>query len=113
MFKVCVFAGTTEGRKLVEFISGQDAYVSKFIIKVDRINPTDDWMPTVESTGFVGQYLSGNGEILKYDVLHTMEFDNIVALENYKDSKYENEIEQTDRTVCCSVFVSELICLRR
>ena len=78
----------------VVWYDGQDAYVSKFIIKVDRINPTDDWMPTVESTGFVGQYLSGNGEILKYDVLHTMEFDNIVALENYKDSKYENEIEQ-------------------
>ena len=28
MVKICVFAGTTEGRRLVEFLSGQDALVT-------------------------------------------------------------------------------------
>ena len=72
----------------VVWYDGSDAYVSKFIVEAKDYQVTEDSKKKVED------YLSGNGEIVKYDVLHTMEFENIVALENYKDSTYENEIEQ-------------------
>lgn len=63
----------------VVWYDGSDAYVSKFVLKV-----TEECV-TEESEGLVGQYLNGNGEVLKIDPLYSVDFDNIVALKDYKE----------------------------
>lgn len=77
----------------VVWYDGQDAFVSKFI---GQIEYGEDGTPklTAESISKIEEYLSGNGEALKFDLLYSMDFDNIVALKNYEYSKEEYEIEQ-------------------
>ena len=72
----------------VVWYDGADAYVSKFILKA-----ADEGI-TKESEDKVKSYLEGNGEVLKFDRLYPMEFDNIIALDNYKNSTSEHEIEE-------------------
>lgn len=69
----------------VVWYDGSDAYVSKFILKATEEGVTE------ESEGLVGQYLNGNGELLKIDPLYYVNFDNIIALKTYEDSNSEHE----------------------
>ena len=66
----------------VVWYDGVDAYVSKFVLRCDENGVTQ------ESEGLVGQYLNGNGEVLKIDRLYPVTLENIVAL---KDSKEEQQ----------------------
>lgn len=75
----------------VVWYDGQDAYVSKFVLKADEIN--DVVGITEESDRKVRSYISGNGEVLKVDLLYPVDFDNIVALKSYENSHLESEIE--------------------
>lgn len=54
-----------------------EAYVSKFILQCDSDKAYAEL--TEESKDLVKQYLDGNGEILKYDMLYTLNFENIEA----------------------------------
>lgn len=73
----------------VVWYDGTDAFVSKFVLQYDRISEKI----TKESEGLVGQYLTGNGELLKIDVLYAIDFESIAALKTYKDSKHNTEAE--------------------
>lgn len=64
----------------VVWYDGTDAYVSKFILRTEGHKKL-----TEESEGLLGQYLSGNGEILKTDILYNLTFENIMAMENEED----------------------------
>lgn len=64
----------------VVWYDGSDAYVSKFILRTEGYEKL-----TEESEGLLGQYLSGNGEILKTDILYNLTFENIMAMENEED----------------------------
>lgn len=61
----------------VVWYDGSDAYVSKFVL------PTENHEVTKDGVARVSKYLSGNGELLKLDVLYPITFENLVA---FKDS---------------------------
>ena len=69
----------------VVWYDGSDAFVSKFVLKCDIGEVTE------ESEGLVDQYLNGNGELLKIDRLYPVELENIIAL---KDSELP-ELQKT------------------
>ena len=62
------------------FYDGQNAYVSKFIVKGDDYDPFITINPDSEAR--IEEYLSGNGELLKIDILYSVDFDNIIALKD-------------------------------
>ena len=63
----------------VVLYDGCDAFVNKFVLQCDENGVTQ------ESEGLVGQYLDGNGEILKIDRLYLVTLENIIALKDYKE----------------------------
>ena len=63
----------------VVLYDGTGAFIYKFVLKCDENGVTK------ESEGLVGQYLHGNGEILKIDKLYSVNFDNIMALKDYEE----------------------------
>ena len=69
----------------VVFYDGINAYVSKFVIKADEDEPFT--LVNEDSMKKVADYLSGNGEILKVDILYAVDFDNIVALKDADDAE--------------------------
>lgn len=58
----------------VIWYDGYEAYVSKFILEHHDGNITPVAMSKLE------KYLNGNGEILKVDYRHAIEFDDIIEL---------------------------------
>lgn len=68
----------------VVWYDGCDAFVSKFVLKVDEDGVTQ------ESEGLVGQYLVGNGELLKIDPLYPVDLDNILA---FRDCEDQHELQ--------------------
>ena len=58
----------------VVWYDGYEAYVSKFILECHDGNITPCAMSKLE------KYLNGNGEILKVDYRHAIEFDDIIEL---------------------------------
>lgn len=80
----------------VVLYDGSDAYVSKFVLQVEEVNTDKEGTHlevTKESQRRLGEYLYGNGEILKLDPLYYVDFESIIALKNLKDSKIKSEIE--------------------
>ena len=76
----------------VVYYDGSDAYVSKFVLKTTtELNEDGVECPKVteESEGLLGQYLNGNGEILKVDLLYPVDLDNIIALKDWDDAPQE------------------------
>ncbi len=67
------------------FYDGVNAYVSKFIVKADADKPFE----TVDedSKCRIATYLSGNGELLKIDILHDVTFDNLLAFTDAEDAE--------------------------
>ena len=63
----------------VVMYDGTDAFICKFVLKCDENGVTK------ESAGLVGQYLNGNGEILKIDKLYPVTLDNIIAMKDYEE----------------------------
>ena len=61
----------------VVWYDGVDSFVSKFILE------TEDGEPTAKSRKKVIEYLCGNGELLKIDVLHTVPLDTVFT---YRDN---------------------------
>lgn len=81
----------------VVWYDGGNAYVSKFIGQFKTSEDENGLIKeniTSETISKIEEYLSGNGEVLKFDALYPMDFDNITALKNYENSKDEYEIEQ-------------------
>ena len=66
----------------VVWYDGVDAYVTKFVLKVDS-----NYSITTESKKLVKEYLDGNGEILKFDTCYAVTWENIEA---YKDMTVDN-----------------------
>lgn len=60
----------------VVWYDGVDSFVSKFILE------TVDNQVTTSARAKVINYLQGNGELLKLDVLYKVSLDNIVAFKN-------------------------------
>lgn len=58
----------------VVWYDGYEAYVSKFILEHHDGNITPSAMSKLE------KYLNGNGEILKVDYRHAIDFDDIIDL---------------------------------
>ena len=80
----------------VVWYDGSDAFVSKFIGQMEANEDEDGLIEetlTDETISKIKEYLSGNGEALKFDPLYSMDFDNIVALKGYENSTSEYEIE--------------------
>ena len=80
----------------VVWYDGSEAYVSKFVGQAEAIEDdlgliTEEL--TDETINKIKEYLSGNGEALKFDMLYPMDFDNIVALKGNEKSTIEHEIE--------------------
>ena len=67
------------------FYDGSNAYVSKFVVKADEDKPFDK--VSVESECKIADYLSGNGELLKIDILYDVNFDNILAFKDADDAE--------------------------
>ena len=63
----------------VVWYDGSDAFVSKFVLQADDEGITED------SKRKVRTYLDGNGEVLKFDRLYSVDFDNILALRDYTE----------------------------
>lgn len=61
----------------VVWYDGVDSFVSKFILE------TEDGEVTTKSRNKVIDYLRGNGELLKLDILHSVSLDTIFT---YKDN---------------------------
>lgn len=61
----------------VVWYDGVDSYVSKFILE------TDNGEVTMKARNKVIDYLCGNGELLKIDILHTVNLDTIFT---YRDN---------------------------
>lgn len=79
----------------VVWYDGVGAYVSKFILQIERVL-RDGYVhlePTSESKHRLEDYLTGNGEVLKYDALYEVDLDNIVAFKNYEKSDLRSEKE--------------------
>lgn len=67
----------------VVWYDGVDAYVSKMILKSDKTKAIKDAI----------NYLKGNGEVLKVDLLYTLERENILAiLKDYGESNPDNKL---------------------
>lgn len=67
----------------VVFYDGFEAYVSKFILRGSNYELSE------ESKKLTEEYLSGNGEILKYDVLYEVTLENILAFNEYGDNEQQ------------------------
>lgn len=65
----------------VVLYDGIDAYVCKFILRGENFEISEN------SKQLVNNYLQGNGELLKFDTLYEVNFDNIKAMENSEDAE--------------------------
>ena len=72
----------------VVWYDGIDAFVSKFILQCDEEGVTQ------ESEGLVGQYLNGNGELLKIDRLYPVDLDNIVAFKDADEAELKTAYDR-------------------
>lgn len=80
----------------VVWYDGVDAYVSKFVLQVERVETDGEGVrlePTNESKWKVEKYLQGNGDVLKYDPLYGVDFENIIAFKGYEKSDLRSEQE--------------------
>ena len=66
----------------VVWYDGCEAYVSKFILEINGVKITPRAMGKLES------YIKGNGEILKVDFRHTIDFDDIIEM-NESTASYD------------------------
>lgn len=67
---------TCFGMVNVVWYDGYDAYVSKFILETDKMSGV-----TPDAKERTEQYMSGNGEILKYHPIEALSFADIKRLE--------------------------------
>ena len=67
----------------VVWYDGKDAYVSKFVLQADN-----EGVATDEAKAATEEYLTGNGEILKFDEIALVGFDGIMALEKHEQPEY-------------------------
>lgn len=65
----------------VVWYDGVEAYVTKFVCRVD-----ENLTITSDSKRRVKEYIDGNGEVLKYDLLYEMIWDNIIAYKDQQDA---------------------------
>lgn len=81
----------------VVWYDGEYAYVSKFVMEAEREEDGfGSLVVTDRAKELVENYLSGNGEVLKFDELFSVNLDNIIAYKNVYDDKdnpteYEKE----------------------
>lgn len=75
---------------------GRRAYVNKFIIQAEAklINGDSTFQPTTESEERLEHTITGNGDILKIDILYGVSFDDIVALKDSDNSELINAYER-------------------
>ena len=74
----------------VVWYDGVDSFVSKFILETVNNQVTTSARVKVEN------YLNGNGELLKLDVLYKLSLDNIVALKDSDDEEMQVAYERFD-----------------
>ena len=74
----------------VVWYDGVDSFVSKFILETVNNQVTTSARVKVEN------YLNGNGELLKLDVLYKLSLDNIVALKDSDDVEMQVAYERFD-----------------
>ena len=67
----------------VVWYDGVDSFVSKFILE------TEGGQVTTKARNKVVEYLRGNGELLKLDVLYKLSLDNIVAFKDSNDEELQ------------------------
>lgn len=73
----------------VVWYDGTDAYVTKFVCRTD-----ENLTITKDSQRLVKAYLDGNGEVLKYDLLYEVVWDNIIAYKDQTDASiYQRFVE--------------------
>lgn len=68
----------------VVWYDGRDAFVSKFVLQCD-----EDGVTTEDSKAKVEEYLTGNGEVLKFDEVSIVGFEHIMALEKHEQPDYK------------------------
>ena len=65
----------------VVWYDGVDSFVSKYVLE------TEDGHATTKARNKIIEYLSGNGELLKIDILHPVTLDTIFT---YRDNINDN-----------------------
>lgn len=70
----------------VVWYDGCDAYVSKFIGKADTVDGIT-YHETEETSDLIRESLNGNGEVLKFDPLYSLNLDNIIALKDAENDE--------------------------
>lgn len=73
------------GMTNVVLYDGQDAYVCKFILPIKHTEEDFPAKITAEAQVAIENYLRGNGEILKIDLLYELGFEEILTYKNDKD----------------------------
>ena len=74
----------------VVWYDGVDSFVSKFVLE------TVNNQVTTSSRVKVENYLKGNGELLKLDVLYKVSLDNIVAFKGSDDDELQVAYQRFD-----------------
>lgn len=72
----------------VIWYDGKDAYVSPFILRADGDHITE------ESRKLLDDYMIGNGEILKIELVIPIDLDGIVALKGTKNEIAYNRFKE-------------------
>lgn len=72
----------------VVFYDGVEAYVAKFILRGSNYEISEKSMEMLEN------YLSGNGEILKVDVLFDVSLENILAFNEHGDKEQKSAYDR-------------------
>ena len=73
----------------VVYYDGTDAYVSKFVLRTDENGNVDD-----ESQHRTCKYLRGNGEIVHYDAIRKVNFEEILYLKESPEAEYRAAYER-------------------
>ena len=76
----------------VVWYDGEGAYISKFVLEAERTGELESLEITEDAKQLVENYISGNGEVLKFDELFSVNLDNIIAYKNV----YEEEDNPTE-----------------